>query len=219
MGNLGFSRLHIVAPRHLELNKAKRTACWAEEILDQAIIHTSLEDALGPMHDVIGFTSAYGGNRLNHQTLFQWSGGIDFKGDNEVALLFGPEDTGLRREHIPHCRALVRIPSVAENPSYNLSQAVLLVLFELVRAAEIPTGEVEQRNSASWNELYQLDRMIENVADINGFYRDGSPAGVPDVIKQLMRRIAPDKREVGILLALFARIANHSRRVPAATSS
>jgi len=212
MMNLGFSRLHLVAPRHYNPRRAARTACWARELLMRAEVHVSLQDALSSMQEVVGLTMLQGRRRLNHMLLPQWLLEAGGEPAAETALVFGPERTGLRREHLELCTTLVRIPSSAHNPSYNLAQAVLLVLFEISRAAWGKCPSPRPSEAVTWNEYYQLDRKLDYILEVSGFNREKAPSMQAQVIKNLMRRIKPDRREMGILLAMFDKITGALRR-------
>ena len=205
MMNLGFSRLHLVAPRHYSPRRAARTACWARELLMRAVVHDTLEHALAPMQEVVGLAAPCGRRRRNHIMLDQWLSAGE-EAPVETALVFGPERTGLRHEHIEQCTTLVRIPSTAKNPSFNLAQAVLLVLFEVSRAEWKNFPGPKPSEAVTWNEYYQLDRKLDYILDESGFNHPGAPALNAQLVKSLMRRIRPDRREMGVLLAMFERI-------------
>ena len=206
MSNLGFMNLHLVAPPRYNREQAAVTACWATDLLDGARIHSTLAEALAPMEQVVGFTARHGRHRPQHVTLSQWSATLAAAPPPETALLFGPEDTGLRSEHLSACRWLVRIPSGAANPSFNLAQSVLLALFEVSRLhwedLAAPPGPPPAREA----DLQQLERIVEEVLVRSGFYGKGTPAPLPDLIKHLLRRIGPDAREMPVLMAMFDRI-------------
>lgn len=206
MKNLGFRNLHLVAPRNYKPERAAITARWAtEDLLAGLTIHDSLEQALAPMQEVVGFSGRPGKDRFNIElpALMQ---SLREKPLQTTALVFGPEDTGLRSDHIEHCRWLVRIPSTVEYPSFNLAQAVLLGLFELTRQRWDNVSAEPSPHAADWGQFYQLDRLVEKVLTDCGFYREGTPEPIPGLVKNLFRRIQPDKREMGVLLALFSRI-------------
>jgi TrmH family RNA methyltransferase len=221
MSNLGFRHLHLVAPPRYDAERAATTACWATDLLAQAQFHPSLEQALAPMQEVVGFTARHGRHRPQHVELAQWAAGVRRAPATapgvQTALLFGPEDTGLRTEHLSACRWLVRIPSQAGNPSFNLAQAVLLALFELSRTADAPAPPAPgppalappaapAGERAREGDLQQLERLVEEAAIRSGFYGKGTPAPLPDLVKHLLRRIEPDTRELPVLLGLFDRI-------------
>ena len=208
MSNMGFANLRLVAPPRLNLDEAARTACWAEEMVRQAPIFPTLAEALAPMREVVGFTARHGRHRPRHAMLDDWCGGWLQRRPGPTALLFGPEDTGLRAEHITSCRWLVRIPSREENPSFNLAQAVLLGLYELERALPAPSEEAPAQGPplAQEAELTQLERIVEEVLVRSGFYGKGTPAPLPGLVKHMLRRIVPDTREMPVLLGMFDRI-------------
>ena len=51
-----------------------------------------------------------------------------------VALVFGPERTGLTNEEISRCHFLIHIPTDPVYPAINLAQAVAICLYEVRRA-------------------------------------------------------------------------------------
>ena len=206
MMNLGFANLHLVSPPRYDPAKAATTACWAEEILTGAKIHDSLAAALAPMERVVGFTARHGQHRPQHVLLGDWADSLADDPPLETALLFGPDDTGLRSEHLPHCRWLVRIPSAEGNPSYNLAQAVLLALFEVRRNAWREIASPSAPPPAREADFAQLERIVEEALVRSGFYGKGTPAPLPDLVRHLLRRIAPDTREMPVLLGMFDRI-------------
>lgn len=212
MMNLGFTDLHLVAPRNFEPKRAAVTACWATKIVECATIHTTLDDALGPCEDVVGFTVRPGKNRPPLISLPEWAEEKRTQLPLRTGLLFGPEEAGLSSDHLNACRKLVRIPSTGENPSYNLAQAVLLALYELCRLERQTTSSVAAIPFPCSADLKQLDHFIETTAAAAGFFRATTPPELPDLLKNLFRRLGPNQRELNILLGLFRRIDQALRR-------
>lgn len=207
MLNLGFSHLHLVAPPRYRIEDAEPTACWAAPLLRRARVHATLDEALAPMQHVVGFAARHGRQRPRHLLLDEWTGKLAAEIPGETALLFGPEDTGLRQEHLPHCRWLVRIPSRAANPAFNLSQAVLLALFQVERAlAGAQDAPGIRRGRAAWRDFYELERIVDEALTRARFYHPGTPEPVPSLVKHLLKRIDPDTREMQLLLGMFGKI-------------
>lgn len=207
MSNLGFAHLHLVAPPRYHPEDAATTACWATDILTAARVHASLEDALAPMEHAVGFSVRQGHNRPRLLMLEDWVTRLYAAPAQETALVFGPEDSGLRQEHVALCRWLVRIPSAARNPSFNLAQAVLLALHELWRREpEAVPGAGGQRRPPRQREFLELDRIVNEVLTRAGFYHRGTPEPLPGVIMHLVRRMDPDEREMRVLIGMFSKV-------------
>jgi len=205
MSNLGFRNLHLVAPPRYDPADAATTACWAVDLLEQARVHPTLEAALDSMHLVVGFSIRRGRNRPP-VLLLEDCPALFAQTEGNIALLFGPEDTGLRQEHAALCSRLVRIPSAVENPSYNLSQSVLLALFELSRGTVAPPPALRAEPPATQREFQELDRIIEDVLHRSRFFHKGTPEPLPELIQHLMRRIGPTARELRVLMGMFSKV-------------
>ncbi len=205
MSNLGFRHLHLVAPPRYDPERAAITACWAVEQLRAAPVYESLEQALAPMEQVVAFTARHGRHRPRHLLLPEWVAKAVEAPPGPTALVFGPEDHGLRREHLAHCHWLVRIPSSSENPSYNLAQSVLLALFELSRPGWDETPR-KARTMPVARDMYQLEALVDEVLTRSRFFQEGTPEPIPDLVKHLLRRTDPDERELRVLLGMFGKI-------------
>jgi tRNA/rRNA methyltransferase len=215
MSNFGFSQLHLVAPRGIDFDQARMMACWGEKVLRSAKTYDSLEECLGEMEEVVGFTARTGADRTQHYLLPDWAETLAMGPLRKTALVFGPEESGLRCEHINLCRVLVKIPTHSVNPSLNLGQAVLLALAEISRQDWGEAVPFPSSDTPDWNDYFQLDRMLDDIATRSGFYRKGTPATVPGMLKNLFRRIGANTREIAVLLGLFSRVAKAlAGRVP-----
>lgn len=205
MMNLGFRHLHLVRPHEFSIEKALVTGRWAEELIRGAHVHESLSDALHEMEDVVGFSSHVRPHRGEPVPLPDWVGGYDEGSIPRTALLFGREDTGLPNEAIEQCRLLVRIPSRAEYPAFNLAQSALLVMYELSRLTWDSISRPDQA-LPSWNQYTQLDRLCGEVMSASGFHHNGTGDPTATAVKTMLRRIQMSEREMRIMLALFNRI-------------
>ena len=211
MMNLGFRDLRLVAPQGYDRQTAEVTACWATPILDELTIHDDFADAIADCESVVGLSERVGKNPAIYAALPQWVQTVAERSPRKTALVFGPEDSGLRQEHLNQCARVVSIPSTAEFPSFNLAQSVLLVLWEIARAALPEPAPTEERRP-TWNDFYQLDRLLDAVMHDGGFIRQGSPGPAPDMVKNLFRRLDLNPHEIGLLLSLFGRIETTLRR-------
>jgi TrmH family RNA methyltransferase len=214
MTNLGFHNLHLVAPREYDRKIAEVTACWGTPLLDTLVTHETLEAAVSDMTEVVGLSGRDGISPALSATLPEWIAGLPGRASHKTALVFGPEDNGLRQEHLNQCRRVIRIPSTIENPSFNLAQSVLLVLYEITKSLPdaAPTIPVPSEEAPTWNDYFQLNRLLDAVMTESGFVREGTPAPVPGVVKNLFRRLEMTPQEMGILLGLFGKVNTNLRR-------
>ena len=213
MQNLGFSHLHLVAPRGYDRERACVTARYASVLLDTMTVHERFTDALDGMQEVVGLALRKGENPAHYVSLPQWSEKLTERASRTTALVFGPEDDDLRHEHLNLCRWVVRIPTTAAYPSFNLAQSVLLTLYEITRSlpenlALAPT----LADAPTENEFVQFDRHLDGVMAASGFVRTGTPAPVPALVKSLLRRCDPTRHELSVLLALFSRVHSSLKR-------
>ena len=212
MLNCGFKHLHLVSPLNYDPEKAAWSACWAAHLLNDTKIYQTLDQALQEMTDVIGFSARESRNRREQFFLTTWSETFKVIPEgSRIALLFGNERTGLRNEHLTRCRALIKIPASKENPSYNLAQGVLLALFEIYRSTLSTERHVvvKGQKPATAEGLKYLDNFIDELLNNSGFYHKSSSPAVKRILSNLIRRMQPDERELGILLSVF----NHLARV------
>ncbi len=220
MTNLGFSNLHLVAPKDFQVKRALITACHGTKVIEELKVHSSLEEALSGMQEVVGFSARTGRNRDRPISLPSWVeqaclGGAEVK----TALMFGSENNGLSSEELSYCRKQILIPCAPTYTSFNLAQAVLLALYEIFRRSGEETKEDEEvsllasqseqdlgSELASWDDFEQLDRLVDQVLTRSRFYKPGTPAPIPLIVKRLLRNIRPDQREMGILIGMFGKI-------------
>lgn len=210
MMNFGFTELAIVRPTHFDRERAATTARRAVSLVDGALRYESLSESVAACTEVIGFSTKDSKNTPPVQILSDWADSILARpgapSNTKIGLLFGPEDTGLRYEHLPTCNSLVRIPSFDEYDSLNLAQAVMLVLYELCRKnRDFSVSESEPR--AVGEQFDALDRLIHEVASQAKFINEGTPEHTVGLLKNLFRRPNLTEREAQILLGFFSRIS------------
>jgi tRNA/rRNA methyltransferase len=137
MANMGASRLILVQPERWDREKAALLATpQGLALLDSAVVEASLETALASFSAAFGTTARIGGWRKDIITPEKAAGEIRAIAREErgAALVFGSEDRGLTNDEVELCTRLVTIPTVAEHSSLNLAQAVLVMLYECVKA-------------------------------------------------------------------------------------
>ena len=133
---MGFSDLHLISPKIAgvaQTPEAIALASGAVDVLESSQETSSLESVVQGCTLVFGLTSRdreFGPPALNWQDarpLIQTA----IAGNQQVALLFGPERTGLDNHHLSLCTHRVWLDANPLYPSLNLAQAIMVCAFTL----------------------------------------------------------------------------------------
>lgn len=164
MWNMGLSRLLVVGPLRWDVEAMQKMATKeASHLISQMQIYDSLEGALGCFHVVVGTTARKGGLRGPLWNPWKAAERIVALGpQDQVALVFGPEDRGLSNEELKLCHMVVQIPT-AGFASLNLAQAVLVICYELHKALMQKKAEspVSKGRLATVSELEGMYNHLE----------------------------------------------------------
>jgi tRNA/rRNA methyltransferase len=140
MANMGCRDLIVVGPQDFDEGRARALAtAKGQLILDRMTLASDLSQALAPFGTVYGTTARTGGWRTGLLTPETAAARAieGLRAGTRIALLFGPEDQGLTNDETMVCSRLVTIPTSDEATSLNLAQAVLIVLYEFLKASRI----------------------------------------------------------------------------------
>ncbi len=136
MKTMGLKHLRLISPLNPKGRSAYSLAHGSEDILDGALIVDDLMEAIGDCTTVCGTTARPRQLRkaalLTPENLAEHI--VDHSRSGKVALLFGTERTGMTNDEADICRYLSTVDTSPEQPSLNLSQAVMLYGWEIRQA-------------------------------------------------------------------------------------
>jgi len=182
--NMGISRLIVVDPRDCDLTRVLKMAThFAADLVEQMDLFEDLETALGPFQYVVGTTARLGGKRATTShpgTMAEKL--IPISQKNPIALVFGPENTGLTNAELRLCHAVVTIPT-AEFASLNLAQAVMVVCYEVFLASRQGGQGFTPRLATSQELEAMYEQLKETLVNIDFINREN-----PDYWMQYVRR-------------------------------
>ncbi|MGN1324965.1 MAG: RNA methyltransferase [Candidatus Spyradenecus sp.] len=146
MANMGLRHLTLAAPRILDgWEEGRRLAVHATDILDARREVATFSEAIADCAAVIGTTARGGLYRATVQTPRVMAPEVlRLAAQAPVAIVFGREDQGLHNDEIAQCTHLIRIPVDEHYQSLNLSQALLIVAYELYTATGTYVSPVEE---------------------------------------------------------------------------
>jgi len=201
MKNMGLRRLRIVdPPEGLEDRDARAPAYRAWDVLDGAEPASSLGEAVADSRLVVGTTGRadVAGTWTPRQLAGEAAGRAAGGG---LAVVFGPESSGLTSLELGLCHALVHVPTDPAQPSLNLAQAVLLLAYELRMGAadEEPPSHGERASAGDLETALQELRVA--LLDI-GYLDSLNPDHILVELRRLAARAGPTPREVTLLRGL-----------------
>ncbi|ENA31714.1 MULTISPECIES: tRNA (cytosine(32)/uridine(32)-2'-O)-methyltransferase TrmJ [Pseudomonas] len=169
--NMGLKRLYLVQPEQFPHGDAIARASGATDVLDNACVVETLEDALTGCSVVLG-TSARDRRipwplldpRECAQTSLQHA-----EVGGEVALVFGREYAGLTNEELQRCNFHVHIPSDPEFGSLNLAAAVQVLVYEVRMAWLALQGQPTKMSKVESTAM--LNTQLVTVEELELFYR------------------------------------------------
>jgi len=208
MANMGLERLLLVEPAARLGDVARAFAMHSHHVLDHAERHPDLASALAPFEVVVGTASLrdreWPQPVLAPRELPAWLA-REAPGAS-VALLFGPEVSGLASAELARATVLVSIPAAPEQPTLNLAQAVLILAYELFVARGAP-GAVSPAPvaRASVRQVERLFADLERLLSATRFARDTTIVKVSRDLRQMLARAAVTEREAVILAGILRR--------------
>jgi TrmH family RNA methyltransferase len=222
MKNMGLSRLRVVDPGEWDEHRLEGIAHGTMDLIRSAGHFDTLEAAIADAVRVVGTTA----RRRTHPR--EWSTPEEAApellartADGPVALLFGPEDTGLTNEELDVCHELLSIPANPDHPTLNLAHAALLVFHEMRRAArragaaedrDLSPGKDRTAPPSTAGELEEFFGVWREALDTVGFFHGIDPGPKMRSFRSLFRRADPDRRELGLLEAAAYEVIHYARR-------
>lgn len=216
MLNCGLEEMRLVAPRDGWPNPdATASASGADRILQDAQVFDSVEAAVAGTGRVYATTARPRDMVKPVVTPRQAAREMREAAANgeRVAVLFGPERSGLDNDAVTLADAVVAVPLNPGFTSLNLAQAVLLVGYEWWQAGDdTPARQLVQTatsgQTAGKEELLNFYTRLEGALDEAGFFSvpEKRPTAVRN-IRNIFSRAGLTKGEVdtlhGILSALI----------------
>lgn len=168
MKTMGFKHMRLIdAADHLA-DEARMMAHGSYDILEAARVFSSFDDAVADLDFLIASTAKNRSAKEDYLDSHEISEFISQKDEviGKIGILFGTEESGLPNEYILRSNIAVSIPMVEPYPSLNLSQAVMIMAYELSQLSlpETRAANVEM-SLEGWK---QLDHRVKTVLSVAG---------------------------------------------------
>ena len=202
---MGFDKLCLINPIEHPHPEARARSSGALDVLLNAEVYDNLQDAIKDCGLIIGTTSRDRRISVPITNIREAAPSIVAEAKQKpVAVIFGPEKTGLINEQVDCCNQLVSIPSSESYKSLNLAMAVQIVAYELSVSCQASPSEMRARNLASNEEIELFYAHLNQVLLETGFLNPKNPKQLMRRLRTLFNRAQMDENEINIMRGILA---------------
>ena len=214
MKTMGLRHLYLINPKHFPDPQATAMAAGADDILDNAVVCSSIDEALHGVAFTVAMTARLRDISIEVKTpreampeLLQQAAG------QPVALLFGTEMSGLTNEEMGRAQVLANIPANPDFSSLNLAAAVQVMSYELNVAAQGYVPKVVEARPASHEQMEGYYAHLEKTLFEIGFFTTQNPARMMQRLRRLYARARPEPDEINILRGMLSVTTEYNARL------
>ena len=224
MKTMGVSQLVLVQPKEFPTAKATARAAGAADLLYQARVVETLDEAIGDCQLVLG-TSA-------RMRTIPWPlinpREAAFRVVNEpkgadIAILFGREDSGLNNEELRRCHLHICIPGNEVYPVLNVAAAIQVICYEMRMAALEQVGSDEAKPNPEglrdWDQPLvtseETERLLQHFEEVLldiEFFDPSNPKQLLTRLRRLFLRTRMDRLEMNLLRGVLSTVQKRVRR-------
>lgn len=215
MKTMGLNSLYLVTPKSFPDYKAKEMAAGADDILEQAVVTNTMEEALVGCQLILATSARPRGLSLPGLIPSSSAELVSEQSDTtQVAIVFGREHAGLTNEELLKCHYHIHIPSNPDYSSLNLAQAVQIVAYEMRMKLLSPQAEVAMRTDdyATNDEIEQFYTHLKEVFIEVQFLKTANPRKLMQRVRRLFNRVNLEKMEVSILRGMLSQVQKSLER-------
>ena len=216
MKNMSLSRLFLVNPNKYPSAAATARASGADDVLSNAVVCSSLEEALEGVHLVIGASARQRNIKWKQMDVLDTCKEIQktlAKSRQQVAVIFGTENSGLTNKELDLCHILMTIPGNPDYFSLNVASAIQVFAYQYFVSNIQVDFESSENELASFEELEGFYVHLEQVLDHIDYFDENRPKSLlMRRLRRLFGRSYPEKEEVSILRGILKGIKPYNKK-------
>ncbi len=203
MANFDIEKLILVNPQFRIGEEARNRAVHAQDILDDALILESLEDAV----ERVDFAVATSGvdssssnilrNTMTPEKAAERAGNVE----GDIAVVLGRESKGLSNDEIRQCDFVVKIPTSDDYPVMNVTHAAAVIFYELFKHRD----KAEKKPASSRAEKKQLEQIFKNMLETMDYAEEDRERAM-QCLTNFVGRSFLEQREAHTLIGLLQKI-------------
>jgi len=226
MKTMGITNLTLVEPKEYPSARATWMASGAAEVLDNAVVVSTLDEAIADCALVVGTSARQRRIPWPLLTPKQCAEVVkEASKKQKIALVFGREAVGLSNEELQKCNYHVSIPGNPEYDVLNMAMAVQVLTYEMRQAIV----DVEESNGSKHSMTIECrwDEKMANAQEMSGFhehfnqmlldidfYDPNNPKQLLTRTRRLFNRARLDRLELNMMRGIFTRIQAKMKAKP-----
>tara|TARA_B100000212_G_scaffold190821_1_gene143872 strand:+ start:198 stop:923 length:726 start_codon:yes stop_codon:yes gene_type:complete len=209
MKTMGLKNLILVNPKDFPSKEALKLSGNAQDVVDQAIIVSTLDEAIAKSLNV--YATSARTRTISWPIITAEDAGIEInenvRQNSKTSIIFGREDRGLTNDELQKANKHILIPSSDEYPVLNIAMSVQVIAYEIYKNAEIEIDtEWQDYPELNSRELSMLiDHFIDTSYKLNLFDEENAKK-ILVRIKRMFTRLKPDKMEGNFFRGFLTRI-------------
>jgi len=160
---MGFNNLRLINPADHLSKEAKMLAHGSSEILENCSVYETYDEAVADIDFIVCTTAKKKSAKVDYIPSDQLAAFLSQKQSlaKNIGVVFGSEESGLPNSIILSANVGVTIPMALDYPSLNLSQAVMVIAYELAVIGDSKaSGKAEDQSDETWQQLQQRTENI-----------------------------------------------------------
>ncbi len=209
MKTMGLKNLILVNPKDFPSKEALKLSGNAQDVVDQAIIVSTLDEAIAKSLNV--YATSARTRTISWPIITAEDAGIEInenvRQNSKTSIIFGREDRGLTNDELQKANKHILIPSSDEYPVLNIAMSVQVIAYEIYKNADIEIDtEWQDYPELNSRELSMLiDHFIDTSYKLNLFDEENAKK-ILVRIKRMFTRLKPDKMEGNFFRGFLTRI-------------
>jgi len=214
MKTMGLRHLYLINPRHFPDPQAHAMSAGADDILENAVVCASIDDALRGVAFTVAMTA-----RLRDISIEVKSPRaamplvLQAARSQPVALLFGTEMSGLTNEEMGKAQVLVNIPTNPDYSSLNVAAAVQVMSYELSVVAKSYQPVAQEFHPAAHEQVEGYFAHLEKTLVEIGFFTTQNPSRMMQRLRRLYERARLEADEINILRGILSVTTEYNARL------
>jgi TrmH family RNA methyltransferase len=213
MKNMCMDNLYLVAPKIFPSADATSRASGADDVLARAVVCGTLAEAIADCGVVIGASARSRTIDWPEITPRECAALLSIEArEQQAAIVFGRENSGLKNHELDRCRYLLKIPCNSAYSSLNLAAAVQVICYELFIQSAAPPPQHRDKPLATAAQLESFYGHLRQTLEDIGFMHPDKSKSIMRRLRRVYNRAALDTKELDILRGILTLSQGNKKR-------